>query len=51
MRYLPQHHLTALVYAYMLKDHLGNLQILLMEEKDTLAYPALTFEGQPAVPK
>ena len=35
---------SAIVYDYMIKDHLGNVRMLLTEEKDTTFYPAATME-------
>lgn len=35
---------SAVVYDYMVKDHLGNVRMLLTEEKDTAFYPAATLE-------
>lgn len=35
---------SAIVYDYMLKDHLGNIRMMLTEEKDTSFYPAATME-------
>jgi RHS repeat-associated protein len=36
---------TAFVYDYMLKDHLGNVRMVLTEEEKIDAYPTLTFEN------
>ncbi|HEV7332740.1 MAG TPA: DUF6443 domain-containing protein [Flavisolibacter sp.] len=36
---------TPFVYDYMLKDHLGNVRIVLTEEQQTSYYPAATLEG------
>jgi RHS repeat-associated protein len=36
--------ITSYVYDYMLKDHLGNVRMLLTDEKKTDMYPAATME-------
>jgi len=36
---------SAIVYDYMIKDHLGNVRAMLTEEKDTSFYPAATLES------
>jgi RHS repeat-associated protein len=36
---------SAIVYDYMVKDHLGNVRMLLTSEKDTAFYPAATLES------
>ncbi|HWR33164.1 MAG TPA: RHS repeat-associated core domain-containing protein, partial [Chitinophagaceae bacterium] len=35
---------STVVYDYSIKDHLGNVRMLLTEEKDTAHYPAATME-------
>lgn len=40
----PNSAATAIVYDYMLKDHLGNVRMLLTEEQQTDMYPAATME-------
>lgn len=35
---------SAIVYDFMIKDHLGNVRMLLTEEKDTAFYPAASME-------
>ena len=41
----PQDNLTQLVYDYMLKDHLGNVRMVLTVEEQIIRYPAATLEG------
>lgn len=43
----PQDNPTSLVYDYMLKDHLGNVRMVLTEEVKSDTYPTLSFEGAP----
>ena len=37
--------ITGYVYDYMIKDHLGNVRMLLTDEKKVDIYPAATLEG------
>jgi hypothetical protein len=41
----PQDPITAFAYDYMLKDHLGNVRMVLTEEVKQNTYPAATLES------
>ncbi|MBL7698666.1 MAG: hypothetical protein JNK79_10920 [Chitinophagaceae bacterium] len=43
IRYKPEN--TSFEYDYMIKDHLGNVRMVLTEELQTNYYPAATLEG------
>ena len=43
IRFKPDNY--TLEYDYMLKDHLGNVRMVLTEEQQTIYYPAATLEG------
>jgi RHS repeat-associated protein len=45
VRATPNNNLTGLVYDYMLKDHLGNVRMVLTEERMIDDYPTATMEG------
>jgi RHS repeat-associated protein len=44
-RSTPDAPVDNLVYDYMLKDHLGNVRMVLTEEEKIIRYPAATMEG------
>lgn len=43
IRYKPNN--SSFIYDYFLKDHLGNVRMVLTEEQQTITYPAATLEG------
>ena len=45
------HAVTAFEYDYMVKDHLGNVRMVLTEEVKEDNYPALSFEGVSGSPE
>ncbi|HMP94730.1 MAG TPA: hypothetical protein PKD90_17750 [Phnomibacter sp.] len=45
LRSQPQQHPGALMYDYMLKNHLGNVRMVLTQEEPIIRYPAATLEG------
>jgi RHS repeat-associated protein len=44
VRWTPVNGVNAFVYDYFLKDHLGNVRMVLTEEQKKDPYPAVTFE-------
>lgn len=50
IRYTPANSLSPWPVDYFLKDHLGNIRMMLTDEKQVVFYPAATLEGDYANP-